>query len=51
MSNQIGTIHDSFFKRALSEPKLAGIFLREHLPTELVDLLGPEAPGSFTAHL
>lgn len=51
MSNQIGTIHDAFFKRALSDPELAGTFLREHLPSELVDLLGPEVPvvihGSF----
>lgn len=51
MSNQIGTIHDAFFKRALSDPELAGTFLREYLPSELVDFLGPEVPvvihGSF----
>ena len=51
MSNQIGNIHDSFFKRTLSDPELAGTFLREHLPPELVELLGPEVPvvihGSF----
>lgn len=51
MSNQIGNIHDSFFKRTPSDPALAGTFLREHLPPELVELLGPEVPvvihGSF----
>lgn len=51
MSNQIGNIHDALFKQVLSEPELAGAFLREHLPPEVVSLLGPELPepiqGSF----
>lgn len=44
MSTQIGNIHDAFFKRVLGEPQLAGTFLREHLPTEVAELLGPELP-------
>jgi predicted transposase/invertase (TIGR01784 family) len=51
MSKQLGNIHDSFFKQALSDPGLAGTFLREHLPPAVADLLGPEVPeavaGSF----
>ena len=51
MSQQISNIHDSFFKQVLSEPELAGTFLREHLPAEVASLLGSEAPeqipGSF----
>ena len=51
MSTQIGNIHDAFFKRVLGEPQLAGTFLREHLPAEVAELLGPEPPepvaGSF----
>src|SRR5580700_2453651 len=44
MSNQIGNIHDSFFKQVLSDSKLADTFLREHLPADVVGLLGPEPP-------
>jgi predicted transposase YdaD len=44
-------IHDSFFKNVLSDRRAAEIFLREHLPPDVVDLLGPELPellpGSF----
>jgi predicted transposase YdaD len=51
MSKRLDNIHDAFFKRALSDPELAGTFLREHLPADVSDLLGPEAPeavpGSF----
>ena len=51
MSKQLANIHDGFFKQALGNPMLAGTFLREHLPPEVADLLGPEAPepvpGSF----
>jgi predicted transposase YdaD len=51
MSTQIQNIHDAFFKQALSDPEMAGTFLREHLPTELSELLSPEppepVPGSF----
>jgi len=51
MSKQVANIHDAFFKQALSDPMLAGTFLREHLPAEVADLLGPEppelVPGSF----
>ena len=44
MSAQVPNIHDSFFKQVLSDPELAGTFLREHLPPEVMSLLGPEAP-------
>jgi len=48
-------IHDSFFKKALSDPQAADIFLREHLPPDVVDLLAPElpelVPGSFVDEL
>ena len=51
MSKQIANIHDAFFKRTLSDPERAGLFLREHLPADVAELLGPEAPvpvpGSF----
>jgi predicted transposase YdaD len=51
MSNQPTNIHDAFFKQVLSDPSLAAPFLREHLPPEVADLLGPEPPepipGSF----
>lgn len=51
MSTQISNVHDAFFKQALSDPELAGTFLRESLPTELAQLLGPDPPeplpGSF----
>ena len=51
MSNQVANIHDAFFKQVLSDPKLADTFLREHLPAEVVCLLGSEppepVPGSF----
>jgi len=36
--------HDSFFKNVLSDREAAGIFLREHLPREVVDLLAPGLP-------
>lgn len=44
MPKQITNIHDAFFKRALSDPSLAGTFLREHLPPELATLLGSQTP-------
>jgi hypothetical protein len=51
MSNQLVNVHDAFFKQVLSDPKLADTFLREHLPADVVGLLGPEppepVPGSF----
>ena len=51
MSKPPANFHDAFFKQALSDPDLAGRFLREHLPEDLVELLCPEAPepipGSF----
>jgi predicted transposase/invertase (TIGR01784 family) len=51
MSKQFANIHDSFFRKTLSNPDLAGSFLREHLPPDVADLLGPEPPervsGSF----
>ena len=51
MSKQLANVHDAFFKQVLSDPRLAGTFLREHLPSDVADLLGPEFPepvqGSF----
>ena len=51
MPKQLTSVHDAFFKHVLSDPQLAGTFLREHLPRDVVDLLGPELPepvsGSF----
>jgi predicted transposase/invertase (TIGR01784 family) len=51
MSQPLANQHDAFFKKVMSEPLLAGTFLREHLPPELVELLileSPELlPGSF----
>jgi predicted transposase/invertase (TIGR01784 family) len=44
MLSQAANIHDSFFKKALGDPESAGTFLREHLPPDVVDLLGPERP-------
>jgi predicted transposase YdaD len=44
MSVQVANIHDAFFRQSLSDPALAGAFLREHLPPEVARLLGPEAP-------
>ena len=47
----IGNVHDAFFKQLMSEPALAGLFLRERLPAEVAALLAedpPElVPGSF----
>jgi hypothetical protein len=51
MSTQISNYHDAFFKRVLGDPTLAGTFLRDHLPDDVTELLGPEQPqlmpGSF----
>jgi len=51
MSTPVANIHDAFFKKTLSDPGLANAFLREHLPREIVQLLGSEPPkqvsGSF----
>src|SRR5882762_4262406 len=44
MSNQLINVHDAFFKQVLSDSKLADTFLREHLPADVVALLGPEPP-------
>ena len=44
MASQLANVHDAFFKQVLSDPVLAGLFLREHLPSEVADLLGPEVP-------
>ena len=51
MSISPSPIHDSFFKHFMSRPELAGIFLREHLPSSIAELLSAEPPellpGSF----
>jgi predicted transposase YdaD len=44
-------LHDAFFKSFMSKPELAGRFLREHLPSDVAELLSQEppeqVPGSF----
>ena len=51
MSISLTHIHDSFFKSFMSRPEFANTFLREHLPSQLAELLTPELPelqpGSF----
>jgi predicted transposase YdaD len=51
MSKPPTQLHDAFFKSFMSEPELAGRFLQEHLPADVVELLAPEpperVPGSF----
>jgi len=47
MSNHVANIHDSFFKQVLSDSKLADTFLREHLPADVVGLLGAEPPEPY----
>src|ERR1700761_7763930 len=42
-------LHDGFFKQALSDPRSASIFLREHLPRDVAALLGPELPEPVPA--
>jgi predicted transposase/invertase (TIGR01784 family) len=49
LSTQITNLHDAFFKQVLGDPELAGIFLREHLPAEVVEQLGPEMPEPLPA--
>jgi len=51
MSESPSGIHDAFFKQIMSQPQMAGRFLREQLPTELAAQLSvdpPELqPGSY----
>jgi predicted transposase/invertase (TIGR01784 family) len=51
MSTPPTQLHDAFFKSFMSKPELAGRFLQEHLPPEVVELLAPGppelVPGSF----
>jgi predicted transposase YdaD len=51
VSKQVANVHDAFFKQVLSDPMLAGAFLREHLPPDVASLLSTELPepipGSF----
>ena len=49
MSTQLGNIHDGFFKRVMSDSRNAGMFMREHLPREVVELLGGEPPEPVPA--
>jgi predicted transposase/invertase (TIGR01784 family) len=44
MPRHAANIHDTFFKKVLGDPELAGTFLREHLPPDVASLLGPECP-------
>jgi predicted transposase/invertase (TIGR01784 family) len=44
MSKPLVNIHDAFFKQALSDPQLAGAFLREQLPADVAALLCDEPP-------
>jgi hypothetical protein len=47
MSTPLIQVHDAFFKQVMSDSRLAGTFLREHLPADVVDLLGPEPGGAL----
>jgi Putative transposase, YhgA-like len=51
MPGQPTNIHDAFFRGIMSESEIAGTFLREHLPPQIVDLLTTDPPepvsGSF----
>jgi predicted transposase/invertase (TIGR01784 family) len=49
MSTQLGTVHDGFFKWVMGDPHHAGLFMREHLPREIVELLGREPPEPVPA--
>ena len=53
MSKQFASIHDAFFKKVMSDPQVAGQFLRERLPPEVAVLLSSEAPellpGSYVS--
>lgn len=49
MSTQLGNIHDSFFKQVMRDSRHAGMFMREHLPREVVELLGGEPPEPIPA--
>jgi predicted transposase/invertase (TIGR01784 family) len=49
MSTQRTHIHDAFFKQVLGDPELAGQFLREHLPPEVVEQLCFDAPEPLPA--
>ncbi len=51
MPKPAANIHDAFFKKVLGDAESAGLFLREHLPPDVAELLGPDPPerldGSF----
>jgi predicted transposase/invertase (TIGR01784 family) len=36
--------HDAYFKQLMSQPERAGLFIREHVPAEVVVLLGVDPP-------
>jgi putative YhgA-like transposase/uncharacterized protein DUF4351 len=44
MPSQTANIHDAFFKKVLGDPESVATFLREHLPSDVATLLGPERP-------
>jgi predicted transposase/invertase (TIGR01784 family) len=44
MPKPAANIHDAFFKKVLGDAESAGAFLREHLPPDVAELLGPEPP-------
>src|SRR3569833_4389111 len=51
MSKPPANVHDAFFRQALADPRLAATYLREHLPSDVAELLSQEppepVPGSF----
>lgn len=49
MSTQLGNIHDGFFKSVMTDPRHADLFIREHLPSEVVELLCDEPPEPLPA--
>ncbi len=44
MPKPAANIHDAFFRKVLGDAESAGTFLREHLPPEVAEVMGPEPP-------
>ena len=49
MLPSIANVHDAYFKQILADAKVAGQFLRDHLPPEVVKLLAPQPPEPLPA--
>ena len=51
MLPSIANVHDAYFKQILADAKVAGQFLRDHLPPEVVKLLAPQPPEPLRPYL